>query len=69
MNRQAAHKILEDREDSRTKLISQFIGRHPMSVVESLVIWSYIEDCPPDVRPFLRKLEPLLHYLEEYNEN
>ena len=50
----------------RESLVGNFMGCHPLTVVEALVIWSHLPDCPAPVAEDLRKLDKHLQHCKEF---
>ena len=46
MNRKTAYKIINEEPSARGGLVRNFMGCNPYTVVEALVIWAKLEDCP-----------------------
>jgi hypothetical protein len=68
MNREKAWEIYNNEEGTaRAHLLSAFHGSHPYSVVEALVIWAQLPDCPPKIADRLESLRELLTHCPEFN--
>ena len=57
---------MEEEASARGSLVGDFVGCHPLTVVEALVIWSYLPDCPISVAEDLRKLDKHLQHCTEF---
>lgn len=69
MNREDVEKLIhEDEPDSsRSELTKYFCGLHPCTVVEALVMWAELNDCPPKIGAVLKPLREQISYLPEFN--
>jgi len=68
MNRETAHEVLANEDSTRVSHVRNFIGSHPLTVAEALVIWAQLEDCPPCLRERLDSLRSELQHCEEFTE-
>lgn len=66
MNRKQANKIFMKGKGPRATLVRQFHRCHPMTVVEALVIWAQLPDCPPKISDKLETLREEINYLPEF---
>jgi hypothetical protein len=69
MDRETAYEILANEDSARTSHVRNFIGSHPLTVAEALVIWAQLEDCPPYLRERLDSLRSELQHCEEFTES
>lgn len=68
MDREKAHSIINNEKSARSSLVRSFLGCHPMTVAEALVIWAQLEDCPPCLRKTLDSLRKELDHLPEFKK-
>lgn len=67
MNRGTAYELLANEDSTRISHVRNFIGSHPLTVAEALVIWAQLEDCPPCLRGRLDSLRSELQHCEEFS--
>lgn len=68
MNRTDAQEIVDIEDSTRCELVRNFIGCHPYTVAESLVIWAQLPDCPSDVSNILDQLRDTLSHCPEFTK-
>lgn len=67
MTRELAEKIYQEEDHTaRSILLSHFHASHPLSVVEALVIWAQLPDCPPKLADRLDELRDMLQHVPEF---
>ena len=67
MNRKTAYRIMDEEPSARGSLVRNFMGCNPYTVVEALVIWAQLADCPAEISKELNKLNKHLQHCAEFN--
>ena len=68
MNRKQANAIMDNEVSSRTALVEHFFGLPYTTVLEALVIWSKLPDCPSQISKVIGPMREHLKHFPEFNK-